>query len=221
MTTASDVGGYFLSALGPLDTWKLQKLVYYAQAWHLAIFDAPIFDQPIEAWRDGPVVDALYQQHRRMRTLDSIRCQPLPAGNVENVCRAVKNAYGDLSGDDLSKLTHGERPWRETRGSLEPSARSRAHISHDLIKEHYRSHDAFIGRTVADLAAGGLHVATDRWDDSEMADEHLRLMRESLRVPGPEPAQNDTPTAVRADVIRRLPRRRHERVPTALEPIRG
>lgn len=33
---------------------KLQKLLYYEQGYHLAIFDTPLFDADIEAWMYGP-----------------------------------------------------------------------------------------------------------------------------------------------------------------------
>ena len=35
---------------------KLQKLLYYAQAWHLAHTNAPLFNKEIKAWTHGPVV---------------------------------------------------------------------------------------------------------------------------------------------------------------------
>lgn len=34
---------------------KLQKLLYYAQGSFLSIYDKPLFEDPIEAWRHGPV----------------------------------------------------------------------------------------------------------------------------------------------------------------------
>ena len=32
---------------------KLQKLLYYMQGFHLAVFDTPLFDEDIEAWQYG------------------------------------------------------------------------------------------------------------------------------------------------------------------------
>ena len=37
---------------------KLQKLVYYADAWFLANFDEPLIKEDFEAWAHGPVVPA-------------------------------------------------------------------------------------------------------------------------------------------------------------------
>ena len=38
---------------------KLQKLLYYCQAWHYTIFNEVLFDERIEAWTHGPVVPSL------------------------------------------------------------------------------------------------------------------------------------------------------------------
>lgn len=67
-----DVAAAILAELGAMDTMKLRKLVYYySQAWHLAVIDEPLFDEPVGAWAQGPVVDAVYRQHRGMRRVQS------------------------------------------------------------------------------------------------------------------------------------------------------
>src|SRR5688572_102804 len=64
MTTALDVAAYILEKAGPMTAMKLQKLVYYAQAWSLVWDEKPMFEDPIEAWASGPVVPTLYNAHR-------------------------------------------------------------------------------------------------------------------------------------------------------------
>ncbi|MGR5987198.1 Panacea domain-containing protein [Bacillus sanguinis] len=61
------VAQYFLSRSTPntdrsITHLKLQKLAYYAQAWHLALngIDQPLFKDKIEAWVHGPVCPSLY-----------------------------------------------------------------------------------------------------------------------------------------------------------------
>jgi uncharacterized phage-associated protein len=39
---------------------KIQKLLYYAQGWFLGNFEVPLFDDPIEAWKHGPVIRSIY-----------------------------------------------------------------------------------------------------------------------------------------------------------------
>ena len=47
---------------------KLQKLVYYAQAWSLALRNGtPMFSEPIEAWASGPVCRPLYRRFKKYR----------------------------------------------------------------------------------------------------------------------------------------------------------
>lgn len=35
---------------------KLQKLVYFAPGWYLALFNKPLIDERVEAWKFGPVI---------------------------------------------------------------------------------------------------------------------------------------------------------------------
>ena len=64
MLTVHDVAAYVLEQTGPITPWKLQKLVYYSQAWHLAWEETPLFHEHIEAWGAGPASPALYEIHK-------------------------------------------------------------------------------------------------------------------------------------------------------------
>ena len=64
MPNVFDVAAYVLQQKGPMTTWKLQKLVYYCQAWSLVREDEELFPEEIEAWANGPVVPLLYAKHR-------------------------------------------------------------------------------------------------------------------------------------------------------------
>src|SRR4051794_1852282 len=64
-----DVAAYILSKQPKgqsLTTWKLQKLIYYCQAWSLVWDEAPLFHEKILAWANGPVVKDLYNAHKGM-----------------------------------------------------------------------------------------------------------------------------------------------------------
>ena len=43
---------------------KLQKLVYFAHGWYLALTGEPLILETIQAWQYGPVIPALYREFR-------------------------------------------------------------------------------------------------------------------------------------------------------------
>lgn len=55
------VAEHLLKIGGPMEATKLEALVYLSQAWHLAATGLPMFDEPIEAWAEGPVVPVLHE----------------------------------------------------------------------------------------------------------------------------------------------------------------
>ena len=69
MATVHDVAAYILKKRGSMSAMKLEKLVYYSQAWHLVWEDKPLFRERIEAWANGPVVPELYKHHRGQFTV--------------------------------------------------------------------------------------------------------------------------------------------------------
>src|SRR2546430_458225 len=43
---------------------KIQKLVYFAHGWHLAVIDRPLINEQVEAWKFGPVIRTIYTAFR-------------------------------------------------------------------------------------------------------------------------------------------------------------
>jgi len=139
MATADDVAAAILEISGPIDTFKLQKLVYYCQAWHIVWDDEELFPDAIEAWAGGPVVRTLYERHRGQYTVTT-----WPWGDPEQLSpsqresvRIVVSAYGKLTGRQLSALTHKERPWREARTNLAPGERGNQVIPPEDLADYY------------------------------------------------------------------------------------
>src|SRR5271169_3358892 len=64
IVSAHDIAAYILEKNGSMTAMKLEKLVYYAQAWSIVWNESPLFRERIEAWAAGPVVPALYYRHR-------------------------------------------------------------------------------------------------------------------------------------------------------------
>lgn len=141
MATVQDVAGYILRARGPMTAMKLQKLVYYCQAWSLVWDEKPLFPEKIEAWANGPVVYELYDKHRGQFKLTGWQWGnpgALTKDERETV-DAVLSFYGDKPSQWLSDLTHRERPWREARQGLPPGERGFQEITHAAMAEYYGS----------------------------------------------------------------------------------
>jgi uncharacterized phage-associated protein len=121
-----------------MDSFRLQKLVYYAQAYHLVHQDEPLFKEPIKAWVNGPVVPALYRIHRGafdVETVggDSSKLTPEEANSVAMVLRI----YGRHTSEWLVNQTHMEPPWLEARGGLPPDAKASPDIDLAAMKRYY------------------------------------------------------------------------------------
>lgn len=140
MVSVHDVAAYILQKLGEIPAMKLQKLVYYAQAWSLVWDDKPLFPETIQAWANGPVIPALYQRHRGKFTVkewdgNADVLNPEQRETIEKVLEF----YGDKSSQWLTDLTHNEQPWIEARKGLPPGVRGNHPISDASMAEYYSS----------------------------------------------------------------------------------
>jgi uncharacterized phage-associated protein len=144
MSSVHDVASYILRKQGSMSTWKLQKLVYYAQAWSLVWDEKPLYAARIEAWANGPVVKALSDKHRGRFSVDS-----WPYGDGGKLTDAQRDTidrvladYGKLSGRQLSLLAHADRPWRDAREGLGPTDPGDREISLQSMQAYYEALDA-------------------------------------------------------------------------------
>lgn len=122
MATALDVAQFFIasganSEEGGVSNLKLQKLVYYAQGFHLAVYGEPLFDEELEAWTHGPVAPTVYHQYKGYGS------SPIPAAEYDvnqifteeqrDFLGEVHDVFGQFSAWKLRNMTHEERPWVE------------------------------------------------------------------------------------------------------------
>lgn len=121
MTTAFDVANHIITLaekMGEAVTnMKLQKLLYYSYAWHLAQFDTRLFSENIQAWQYGPVVPVVYFKYNSYGA-DNIKSPE--DGNTDNISTESKDlieevfsVYGNKSAIELVRLSHSESPWRD------------------------------------------------------------------------------------------------------------
>jgi uncharacterized phage-associated protein len=131
----------------PPSLLKLHKLVYYAQAWFLAMYNRRLFSPGrFEAWVHGPVSRELFKRFASRKMLYSavtrsdVRAKfdvnlldVEERGHIDEVLEV----YAGLSGSQLEQMTHEEEPWLVARGDLPPSARCEKEIDEDLMTRYY------------------------------------------------------------------------------------
>ncbi|MCK5717224.1 MAG: DUF4065 domain-containing protein [Thiomargarita sp.] len=143
MTNVFDVAVYILKKRGTLSTMKLQKLVYYSQAWALVWDDTPLFSDQIEAWANGPVVTTLYNVHKGEFSITDADLQSYVQNelteNQKDTIDTVLKVYGDKSAQWLSDQTHIDAPWQEARIGLCDSERGHQEITLASLSEYYGS----------------------------------------------------------------------------------
>jgi len=143
--TASNIAKYILCHFRtkgePIDNLKLQKLLYYTQAWHLVNDDCPLFADRIEAWVHGPVVPTVFQIYKAYRWSPIMaEVSYSPDQEVAEHIDDVIEGYGHFSAGDLERLTHSEDPWKEARGNLAPDVACNRVITDESMKRFYSSH---------------------------------------------------------------------------------
>jgi uncharacterized phage-associated protein len=124
---------------------KMQKLLYYCQAWHLAICKVPLFRGEFQAWVRGPVSREVYD-----RFITKTMFAPLGEADIRpefanaeipedarKLVDQVLETYGKYSDTQLAELTHRERPWTEARDGIAPQARCTVVISEATMQETY------------------------------------------------------------------------------------
>jgi uncharacterized phage-associated protein len=138
--TAHDVAAFILMQQGEMTAMKLQKLVYYSQAWSLVWDEEPLFDEPIQAWANGPVIPALYARHQGHFKVKEWQGDPskLTDPQRETITKVLE-FYGLMAPQVLSDLTHTEKPWLNARSGLSVGDRGSRVISLADMAEYYSS----------------------------------------------------------------------------------
>jgi len=123
---------------------RLQKMLYYAQGWSIALLGRPLFPQDIEAWRHGPVVREVYDTYRGCSTgiqpdLTTETVSHL-SDTEKKLLRVVWEEYARFTPAELRRKTHEEAPWKTARGSLPTDAISCSVISRESLREFFVAH---------------------------------------------------------------------------------
>lgn len=142
-----DVADYFLAFAnesGDLVTnLKLQKLVYYAQAWYLANKGKPLFADDFQAWVHGPVLPSLYTKYKNygfspiQTPINLSEVEKKLPNEVVSFLNEVAKVYMPRGAYELEMMTHREAPWIAARGNIEPDALCHNKISKESMKIFY------------------------------------------------------------------------------------
>lgn len=144
MISAQDVGDYIIwsshEAGSFLSNLKLQKLLYYVQAWHLAVFQRPLFPEKFQAWIRGPAIPEIYERYKGYgwRNIDEEVGPPDLDARIIAFMEEVLKEYGPLDARRLEQLTRDEDPWIVARGRIAEDEPSTATIDEETMGGYYR-----------------------------------------------------------------------------------
>lgn len=147
MCNALDMAKYFINKAHKngeqISNKKLQKLLYYSQAWNLVIKDEPLFNNKIEAWIHGPAIKSVYSAYRKFgfKDIDIVvdeRELKLKKEEKE-ILDAVFVVYGKYDANYLEILSHNEKPWQKAREGMNSGDATDKAISLSDMKEYYTS----------------------------------------------------------------------------------
>jgi len=146
-----DVADYIIVRLDEagagLNLLKLQKLLFYVQAWHLGFGKGPFFAGRFQAWIHGPVSREVYDRFKELLSLYSpVTPSMVSSENVGELFSEeerlhideVLEAYGSFSGTQLEGMTHAEIPWQAAREGYRPAQRCENLIDEDLMASFYQ-----------------------------------------------------------------------------------
>lgn len=133
--------GYIKDIHKEYDPWKLQKLSYFSEAWKLAWVGTSLFNNPVEAWRDGPVVRDVYREYRYSK-LPNTDWSSLSVLDKE-IIGSVLEFYGDFTRQELIDISHEDEPWKKARIGLDPRGHGQELIDKSDLRKFYMRKSIF------------------------------------------------------------------------------
>lgn len=173
MNNPIDVARYFIIKAyeggieAEMTNMKVQKLLYYAQSLHLALYDEPLFKEEIQAWRYGPVCPSAYGFYSKFEAeqlpIPDKKEESLQAISEETkeLLEEVWEYFGGPKAYSLSGMTHAEFPWIKARKGLAPQAASKepilledmkalGHKKLDLIEREHPAYESVMSKILQD-----------------------------------------------------------------------
>ncbi|QFG44225.1 Panacea domain-containing protein [Streptococcus mutans] len=134
---------------------KLQKLLYYCFAWHLALTaennssdelnSSLLFKATFEAWAHGPVIPEVYDKYKNYKAevipTSGLKLEASDYLNKDELdsIKQVIEVYGNFNGNQMEFLTHNEDPWKNARKGYAPLDICKKRIDITDMYEFYSS----------------------------------------------------------------------------------
>lgn len=138
-----EVSQYLIYRCEEITNLTLEKLLYYAQGFYQAFFDASLFEEDCEAWVHGPVYPAIYDKYKvySSKMIEEQICEEI-AEQVEEdkklLLDAIVRSFGYYSGKALEKMTHMEEPWIKARNGSVEEVRGKNIIDKEEMKKYFK-----------------------------------------------------------------------------------
>jgi uncharacterized phage-associated protein len=128
---------------------KLQKMLYYIQGYHMALYGTKAFSAPIKAYDNGPVVSSFYgvlKEHVPSRKVvtSAILCTALGLSGVLcleedllNISNKVFDELGSKTALELRQMTHEESPWIAHQTSSYPDKADGEEITEMELMDYF------------------------------------------------------------------------------------
>lgn len=116
-----------------IDEMKLHKLMYFSQRESLIQNRAPLFDVTFYGWKYGPVLKEIREVYRENAFYNVISSDVVD--RISNVMNKVFEEYAAKDSWSLSRLTHGEIAWKNSRIGILDGANSDNPMKLDDIRK--------------------------------------------------------------------------------------
>jgi uncharacterized phage-associated protein len=133
---AIDVAEYFIWLCNDSGSFitnlKLQKVLYYAQGWYLALKGKPLFEDDFQAWVHGPAIPHVYGSYKAFTynpIWKKVTKPKIILPEIESFLQEIAKVFLPLDAYALELATHREMPWVKARGGLPIDAASKAVIT--------------------------------------------------------------------------------------------
>jgi uncharacterized phage-associated protein len=144
---AIDVADWFISRANRekeesygegISNLKLQKVLYFAQAAHLALEGDELFTDEIYAWNYGPVIKDVYHAYKdnESTAIDVPKHNDYKAFDEKTVTflDSIWGLFGKYSAAKLVDMTHAHDPWKNVFDGSKDNI-----ITKPSIKKYYQN----------------------------------------------------------------------------------